>query len=258
MGRGLGRPRRYEFWRPRLLTTYAEQEERHSDRLMHQHLKEAAKAFANDPDIEKRQLALAIPGERTVTRIREEWQGLPPEEQAKYRLVRWPASFLRGDFEWTDGEYVVELLTARSEPRPSGRLAKWYVHISQCVPRADAADRRIAAALMSIAEMVYGKPDPSVIEWMESGKPVRYRLSLSPEIWANAGQEADYAMGEMLAKASRANAPAQELAAPSETAPAQPKAASAEPKDNIENGHITLEAHKPEYRSAPVLTRAGR
>lgn len=90
------------------------------------------------------------PSERTLTRWRKEFAGLPEEARTAYRLVFYPETFLQGLLPWESAARIIELLQA--VPRPSLQIGRWYWRVTLAAPKLPVETRHVLAANLAHAE----------------------------------------------------------------------------------------------------------
>lgn len=116
------------------------------------------------------------PKERSVRRLRDEFEALSPAERSLYEGARWPESFmpkgpgLEADLPWDAAGATVELighLTLRSTPperlRPTIRSAWWFWRVRQASPSVPAEWAWYLAAMLALDEIL-GADGPQVVE----------------------------------------------------------------------------------------------
>ena len=149
------RPPIPNYWRNRVFS-HLSNAEKLSNRKIFQLLKKEAEELKNQNHPESRILAMAIPSERSIDRIHQEWEGKPELERSQYKDFYWPESMELGDLPWEASSAALELLSHMAmsnwDFRPSLRAVKWFWRVCQAAPDAPLEVRVESAVGLMVTE----------------------------------------------------------------------------------------------------------
>jgi hypothetical protein len=121
----MARPR-IDSWYSNRIATYA------AEGLRPAAIRRQLEADARDQD------RADVPSERTVRRLYEQFQMLPPESRRDWMVVRWPDSFSSGALPWASARVVFDLLKYYDQQAdwglPTVRQARWFWYLRLASP----------------------------------------------------------------------------------------------------------------------------